>query len=59
MYPDSMGLAWFHTNLGRLWIELAQVEDCDLPKEFVDSDAHIVVTAPVRPFVGRRIEHQP
>ena len=30
VYPNSMGLAWFHTNHGKLWIELAQVEDCDL-----------------------------
>ena len=56
MYPDSMSLAWFHTNHGKLWIELARVEDCALPKEFIDSDAHIWVTALVRPFVGRRVK---
>ena len=41
-----MGLACFHTNHGKLWIELAQAEDCELPKKFIDSDAHIGVTAP-------------
>ena len=57
MYPDSTSLACFHTNHGKLWIELAQVlEDCELPKEFIDSEAHIGVTALVRPFVGRRVE---
>ena len=51
VYPDYMGLACFHTNHGKLWIELAPVEDCELPKEFIDSDAHMGSRPLVRPFV--------
>ena len=44
-----MGLPWFHTDHGNLCIGLAQVEDCKLPKDFID--LHIGDKALVRQFI--------
>ena len=43
-------MARFHTNQGNLRIVLAQVEDCELPKDFIgrpNGDSALV-----RPFIG-------
>jgi hypothetical protein len=35
VHPNSMGMARFHTNQGNLRIVVAQVEDCEFPKDFI------------------------